>query len=158
VTITDNVSTIGEVAFFDCTALETLILGSGLTEIQMSAFLGDENLKSVISKAATAPALGDYSTFMDSYETATLYIPDSDEAEQSYKTTGYWPEFTNIVRGLPNNNIATGINELTLDDTVTVYDLSGRKVYEGRDFRNAVRVAGIYVVTSGRNSRKCTIR
>jgi hypothetical protein len=62
------------------------------------------------------------------------------------------------VRGLPNNNIATGINELTLDDAVTVYDLSGRKVYEGRDFRNAVKVAGIYVVTSGRNSRKCTIR
>lgn len=57
--IGDNVKSIGEAAFYECTFLETVTIGSGLKTIEFEAFAHCKNLKS-ITLGANVEKIEDY--------------------------------------------------------------------------------------------------
>jgi hypothetical protein len=127
--IPDNVTSIGESAFYDCGSYATLILGKSLQTIGNNAF-GSERFSYIISKATTAPQLASDNVFYSEtyyYDGATVYIPDSDEAEESYKSyDNYWYQFHNIVRGIPNTGDGDGEDNASVNQigSYTLSDIS----------------------------------
>ncbi len=91
-TIPNNVTTINSSAFSGCTGLRTLSLGSGITTIDNSAFSGCTALLTMEVKAALPPMIQS-NTFNDVSTTVMLTIPC--ESQNYYKAAQYWNQFTN---------------------------------------------------------------
>jgi len=83
VTIGNNVSIIGDVAFNYCTNLTTLVIGSGITEIGEEAFKGCEKLNTITINCSTAPYITNRGIWGSGPDTAgyssgttnVLYVP-----------------------------------------------------------------------------------
>ena len=114
-TIPNSVTAFGSNAFFGCTGLTKVTIGSsyigfgafegctGLTEVTILnnvtyigsyAFFGCDALTTVMSRSVTPPALADRNCF-SCYETATLKVPIA--AVEDYSSADYWKEFMEIV-------------------------------------------------------------
>lgn len=94
IVIPNSVSEIGYEAFYG-THLETITLGSGLTEIGNYAFYWESNsLTSVTSYNVTPPAIAEETFHNDAY-TATLNVLGS-AAVAAYGVADYWENFTTI--------------------------------------------------------------
>ncbi len=125
ITISDNVTAIGEHAFFDCTTLESVELSDNITEISESMFYGCENLKSItipdgvtaigaeafsdctalenITISDSVTAIGNYA-FYNCTALENITIPDS-------VTEIGWGAFYGCT-GLESINIPDGITEI----------------------------------------------
>jgi hypothetical protein len=184
VVIPDSVTKIGNYAFYRCNDLNTVTLGSGVTSLGDYSFYSD-NIRIVISKASTAPTMTYDTAFTYyTYNEAKLYIPDSEEAEESYRSTADWYNFQNIVRGLPqdlgepetdnnDSNVVSELNSVVSDnaDEIAIYTISGTKLYQGRYNANAVNNAlpqhnanlphlnpGLYIVTLNNRPHKVAVK
>lgn len=116
ITIPSLVTSIGESAFYYCLALTSIEIPSSVTSIGQMAFWSC-SLRKIICKSETPPACEAYYNYLpsgqydyshafycfeeiseDTYSTCTLYIPEGEEALESYKTTEPWSRFINIVQ------------------------------------------------------------
>jgi hypothetical protein len=161
----DNIQTISASAFQDCPSLEHVWIGDGCKRVLTKAFYGDTGLITISSRNELAPDLRSKDSFSDeTYETATLYIRDGEDVWNSYidETYNYWYLFLSRERE-GEGGIQVGVDEVTTDGIsvtsngmtieisgnegeVSIYTLSGVKVYQGSDNRIELRNPDIYVV------------
>jgi hypothetical protein len=169
--IPNSVTSIGQCAFMDCTSLEHLWLGSGLTSIGSMAFYGD-NLTSVTSTATKAPKIASSMAFSNNtYAKADLYVPATADQSSYLSSSNFWKNFKSISDG----RILTGVNEVSADNVtvksngmtieivgnegaVSIYDMSGVEVYNGVERYIEMSVPGVYVVTVNGKSYKVAVK
>lgn len=172
--------TIGSSAFQDCTALQSVTIGSegnesacALTGIGEKAFAGCTNLSEVTihkSEPPTAPV-----NAFDNYS-AKLTVAKGTKADyQSSGADQAWNNFAEIVepKSTAIGKIMTDDNErvtLTVGDgtinlsgydgtlPVQVYTTSGINVYSGHSSRIDSLTPGIYIVTIGDKVIKTAVR
>lgn len=128
--VAENVTSIGEFAFFGAQILSSLTLPSTLTTIKELAFAYAQGFREVTCKAVvpptwvTSPLLPDESLFDSSvYATATLYVPD--ESVEAYSKAPGWKEFANI------QPMSSAVHELTIHDTdapAEYFNLQGQRL------------------------------
>ena len=130
VTIPNSVTSIGQRAFSGCSKLTSVTIGNGVTSIGGSAF-GGADIPTIVSLIENPSAIkgktDTYRTFSENtFNNATLYVPKG--TIEKYKATEGWKDFANIVEGIP-----TGITSVTSDKetlNVPIYDLNGRRLTE----------------------------
>lgn len=104
VTLGNDITTIKSDAFYNCHALEEVVLGSSINSLETDCFKSDQNkLKRVYITAPAPPAVG--STPFYSPSSVTLYVPEY--AMVSYKLDNYWSQFTKVE---PNPNTPDKVN------------------------------------------------
>ncbi len=96
IVIPNDVTEIGEKAFYNCSGITTVTIPNSVTKIRSNAFNGCSSLTSVISYIES-PYYIVTSTFP--MKTATLYVPVG--TIDKYKSTYGWKSFATIVEGLP---------------------------------------------------------
>ncbi len=95
VVLSDNVTELGQFAFFRCPDLETVVLPSGLTSMGWMAF-GDQNNLNTVVYLSEDPVNGSYEDFpKENYSNATLYALAS--ARDEYESREPWKNFSNVV-------------------------------------------------------------
>jgi hypothetical protein len=123
------VTSIGEWAFFDCSGLTSVTIGSGVTSIGNRAFDGVD-IPTVISLIENPFKItgktSDYRTFsQNTFNNATLYVPKG--TIEKYKATDGWKDFANIKEGNPT---AINVVENTKDNKAVIYNLNGVRLSE----------------------------
>jgi hypothetical protein len=89
------VTSIGEEAFYECSGLTSITIGSGINSIGKTAFASCPELTDVTCYAENVPSTYT-NAFKDSYiEYATLHVPTS--AVNAYKAADPWKNFKSIV-------------------------------------------------------------
>ena len=143
---TYRVTSIGNSTFFDCSDLISITLPESVTLIESGAFLSCSSLTSITCHAVTPPTIGSSETFLNVNRSIPVYVPAG--SVETYKSSEYWSEFTNIRSiGL---NVASGIcgddltwklteeYELVIEGTGAMYDynINEKDVpwYEYREF------------------------
>ena len=114
VTLSDQISTIPNGAFYSCNVLETVTLGTSVTNFGYDAVTYCP-IKKIYCNAPAPPSI--YSTSNQPFDTsiptsATLYVPEY--AMSSYKLDNYWSKFTSVDK---NPNPTTS---LTLSKALTL--------------------------------------
>ena len=123
--ITYTVTSIGDRAFYRCSSLKSVTLGSGLETIGDYVFYGCRSLAEITCRATVPPVCGPRSfDYVDKY-TCTLNVPEG--TADDYRTADVWKEFFNIVE-----TDFAGSGEIAADATAAakVYAAAGRIVVE----------------------------
>lgn len=90
-----SVTSIGNYAFFHCSSLTSVIIGSEVRGIESEAFASCQELTDVYCLAEAVPSTSS-DAFQDSYiEYATLHVPEA--SIDLYKQTDPWKNFKSIV-------------------------------------------------------------
>ena len=93
--IGNDVKTIGENAFVQCTDLTTITIGSDVESIGDRAFAEDTKLEKIVSYAKNVPTTS-RNAFENSYlDYVTLYVPAS--SIDAYKSTAPWKSASQIL-------------------------------------------------------------
>ena len=92
VNISDELTIIGDAAFAVCFNLVSLIMGDNVTTVGNAAFLRCNNLTSITVKAVNPPALG-INAFDNVSDSASVCVPDG--AISVYQEVEGWNYFTN---------------------------------------------------------------
>ena len=140
--IPDKVTTIGGDAFAYCENLKTVIIGKGVKTISQGAFY-ESKVKDVYVKATTPPSISGY--LLSNKPTIHVYA----SSLQKYQNSS-WAEFGTIVGDLDEWEEATSLNEelrvKSEESDKAVYDLSGRRMFNGQySIANGLR-KGIYII------------
>jgi len=135
--IPDWVTTIDVYAFEGCKNLETLVIGSGVTNIGFDAFVFSSNLKEITTKIENPFLLSGHTFDYDVCQTSTLYVPKG--TLEAYQSTWGWQDFRNIVE-YEYNSIRLLPQEVPADGSV-YYDLHGRRLTDSRRGISIVRQA-----------------
>ncbi|MBQ6209931.1 MAG: leucine-rich repeat domain-containing protein [Prevotella sp.] len=93
--IPETITAIGEYAFEGHTGLVAIAIPAAVAAIGEGAFTGCTGLTSVTSRIATPYAIDDSVFSAQTYQTATLYVPEG--TKQLYLQTNGWKNFVNIV-------------------------------------------------------------
>ena len=120
--IPDDVTSIGDYAFYYRESLISTNIPEGVTRIGDYAFYYCINLVSITSKAITPPSIS-ANTFYKVDKSIPVYVPFASLSD--YQAAEGWKDFTNFV------GIDTRIEtpELKHGDSETiVYDLKGRRI------------------------------
>jgi hypothetical protein len=144
-TIGEEVTSIGNNAFKDCTGLTNVIIGSSVTTLGNSAFQGCSNLTNIIipnsvtslgtntfsgcglttiyAKRATPPTAGN-NCFYNVYNTCTLYVPVG--SVDAYKAANEWKKFFTILE--------EGVGIIPIkNDNISVQTFSNAIVIEAKE-------------------------
>ena len=101
--IPDSVTTIGELAFYECRSLTSVTIPDSVTTIGDYAFSDCTSLTSVYCKATTPPALGNSYVFDYNGSGRKIYVPAG--SVNAYKSAEYWSEYADAIVGY---NFETG--------------------------------------------------
>ncbi|MBQ8271611.1 MAG: leucine-rich repeat protein [Tidjanibacter sp.] len=96
ITIPDSVTWIGNSAFWACTSLTSVTIGNGVTSIGDGAFASCFSLTSVYCKATTPPT-GGSDMFYDNASGRKIYVPT--ESVEEYKAAEGWSEYRYSIVG-----------------------------------------------------------
>ena len=153
----DAGATIGNKAFYDCDALQTVVLGSTVTSIEDKCFNTDNKqaLMNVYSNNPTPPTLGSY-VFYGKNSDCQLHVPAGSEAAYNSST---WGEVFggHIITGIDNINVddnsnsLQGISEAGPNGAVRYFDLCGKPV---RD----ISAPGLYIRQCGNKASKVLVK
>jgi hypothetical protein len=155
--------------------LENLWLGSGLTNIANRAFSGCTALETVSPTATTAPTLAADAFSDNTYTSAQLLLAvketDSnyEAVKASYQSTdNNWIKFTGAIKTgvneVSSDNVTVKSNGMTIEiagnegAVVSIYNMSGVKIYNGNDNNIEMSVPGVYVVTVNGKSYKVAVK
>ena len=146
--IPDGVTSIGGMAFRNCSGLTSVTIPNSVTSIGRYAFYGCSGLQSVYSKVEDVFTIN-YNTFdTNTYSNAKLYVPIGKKA--AYKGTEPWKQFTNI----EEYDYSTGIAAQQMGKDVKVvdaYQLNGMK-------RNGVQRGLNIIRMSDGTTRKVVVK
>ena len=99
IVINDNVKIIGQNCFNTCTSLKTLIIGSGVTNINSQAFRNTSALTTIIVKPITPPTLS-YDAFNGTVSSCPIYVPS--ESVSAYKSAQGWSDYASRIQAIPS--------------------------------------------------------
>lgn len=170
--IDDDVSTIGDDAFYNCKKLTTLILPKNLKKIGYDAFYGCDGLKELYVQNS-APIDVFFGGFSIRFNRCILYIPKG-SYDKYYLAPG-WGDFSNIkeYEGEPTSNelvksqtlsisaVANGISiNSNLEVLISIYSISGQLVCHKLIFRHEqISLSkGIYIVVADNYSQKVIVK
>ena len=95
IVIPESVTSIKGYSFWGCSALTSVVIGNSVTSIGENAFYGCSALTTVTCRAENVPRLGS-DVFSDVPQSeATLYVPAS--ALEAYKAADQWKDFGTIL-------------------------------------------------------------
>ena len=102
-------TSIGDFAFYECSALTSVTIGNSVTSIGHKAFCNCRALTDIYCYAESVPTTG-VNVFSDSpVSSATLHVPAA--SLETYKTTSPWTEFGTIVALTEEETAVKGIKQ-----------------------------------------------
>ena len=142
VTIGNNVTEIGDRAFYDCSSLTEVTIPNSVTSIGSYAFSGCTGMTKIYCHSTTPPTI-DSSTF--SNYSATLFVPW--QSVYAYMSAQYWENFTSINKYLVDGLYYTIISSTDVEVT---YKDSYYNSYSGAiNIPETIKIEGVtYSVTS----------
>jgi len=97
ITLSDTITTINGGAFNNCSNLQNLTLGSGLTKIGLDTFEVCTSLATITCKAVVPPTLGIYVFNMAPIN--VIYVPS--ESVEAYKADSKWGAWADKIQAIP---------------------------------------------------------
>ena len=146
ITLSENVTSIGNSAFENCSGLKTVTLGNSITSIGDWAFYGCDDLRSVTSlnrKPIVIHGISDSgTTFSEStFRNGTLYVPVG--TKKDYMSTKGWKDFLKVEETGSSDqtefNVDNVTYEITGENTVTV---------KGGDQKGNVEISATIVINA----------
>ncbi len=171
VTIPNSVTSIGDGAFYFCYNVLSVTIPNSVTSIGDNAFLFCSMIKSIYMQCEVPVECNPM--FHDQVlQDAVLYVPSG--TIEAYKQVVPWKNFKNIeemnfssVDKIEDNNngslhIAVNNRTLTIDgigaqESITLYDMQGRIVYNGTSHTVEGMTPGMYIVKAGSRTIKISI-
>ena len=170
-TLPNSLTSIGHRAFAYCFGLTSLTLPNALTSIGDYAFERCSALENIWMQCLT-PIECNPSFTEDVMENCILYVPKGTLAD--YKNTSPWSDFRNIkeidfnsIDGIETGNDATlrlSVNDGILTvigmdscESITIYDIQGRIVYNGTERTIENLAPGLYIIKAGLKSAEFAI-
>ena len=162
--------------FYSCGDLTSVTIPASVQYINGVAFAWYTGLTEVICKATTPPDI-DSTTFAESYDKITLYVPAS--SLDAYKDHQWWGLFATIesieggqdavaeVAATPYKVFSGNRNSLTVQHaqnaTITIFDMQGRTIVKEQPIKEdtqtfAMPNRGVYLVKLGATTRKVLVR
>ena len=99
ITFDGDVTTIGDYAFYSCTALTSVTIGNSVTTIGEEVFNGCDALKEVYCKPTTPPSLGYSYVFDGNASGRRIYVPTA--SVDAYKAADGWKEYADAIVAMP---------------------------------------------------------
>ena len=99
ITFDGDVTTIGDYAFYGCTALTSVTIGNSVTTIGEEAFNGCDALKEVYCKPTTPPSLDGSNVFDGNASGRRIYVPTA--SVDAYKAADGWKEYADAIVAMP---------------------------------------------------------
>lgn len=127
---TYSVTSIGRVAFSDCSGLTSMAMGNSMTSIGKHSFYNCTNLSKVYCYAETPPSIHDTTFSNTPHRTAILCVPKS--CVDAYKADANWSKFYGII-GVELSGIADVVADDAAAEIVGYYNLQGVRSAEPWD-------------------------
>ena len=107
--------------FTNCKALEKLVIGKGVTEINNYAFTSCFNLKEITVLASNPPSVSSDNVFKYVSRDIPVYVPS--EALADYKAANVWKEFTNLqpITEFTVDNLKYNVTDLVANTVNGIY-------------------------------------
>ena len=116
----EGIKAIGKDMCDGCKGLEDIVIGSHVETIGTMAFYSCRAVTTVTCKAKVVPQLAGAACFNnDAYKNATLQVPKG--TEQDYRQADYWKNFENIL-GIDIHNKLPG--DVNADGSVNIADIN----------------------------------
>ena len=136
--IPENTTLVNSFVFAKDLALTSVTFPASVTAIQIGAFSGCENIKTITCYASEVPFTNLY-CFEDIDKSIPVYVPA--ESVEAYKTTGEWSEFTNILPlpqgyelvDLSTETLTAGQYLIVFDDNKAHAAVSGKDLIASSD-------------------------
>lgn len=97
VVIKEGVTSIGNWAFCGCSSLTSVTISKSVTSIGDRAFYDADNISDIYCFSVMPPSCSSTDVFSNKiYETANVYIPNSNNALMRYLSADVWKNFYNI--------------------------------------------------------------
>ena len=125
VTIPNSVTSIGKYAFALCSGLTSVTIPNSVTSIGDEAFYGCDNLRTIISLSVTPPSCFNNTFGSTTYDSAILYVPDTEGTLTLYQTAEAWKNFKNIV---VNNLTGINNNRMSAASPASLINLNGQYI------------------------------
>ena len=123
--IPEGVTSIGGSAFTGCTSLTAITIPEGVKSIGTKAFYGCYKLKIITSYATVPPTCGANALYGIDERHCMLRVPIGYAA--AYQAADQWKEFF-FVEDVVEVDTNIEHSESTIQDSQSIYDLSGRKI------------------------------
>ena len=167
VSIPNSVTEIKRMAFHCCHMLEKVTIGNSIRTIGDDAFNGCESLKDFFICNPVPPTVG-HDAFGYFNNSPTLHVPKN--SIPYYRMSSVWSKFTIIVDDASDVGDVAAEHEigftvsggvLTVNGVdgamIEIYDMSGRRVYEGVSPVVSGLPRGIYLLKAGNRTAKICI-
>ena len=167
VSIPNSVTEIKRMAFHCCHMLEKVTIGNSIRTIGDDAFNGCESLKDFFICNPVPPTVG-HDAFGYFNNSPTLHVPKNSIPD--YRMSSVWNKFTIIVDDASDVGdvmaeeeigftVSGGVLTVTGVDgaMIEIYDMSGRRVYEGVSPVVSGLPRGIYLLKAGNRTAKICI-
>ena len=157
--IPNSVTSIGDSSFQECYNLAKIAIGNGVTSIGDWAFYDCSALAEMTVLATVPPTIGEASTFYNVSRDIPVYVPA--EALEDYWVASVWKEFN--LHAMPtalqtpsmpeSMRVYGGLLHNPQGLPVSIYDMQGRMVYSGTA-ATVSQPAGVYVLRCAGASSK----
>lgn len=169
--VPNHVSSIGSFAFSNCSNLTLVSIPNSVTEIGQGAFADSPNIREIFchwdSPIACKPPIGQTPQINQTvYKLAVLYVPQG--CKSAYEKVDPWMNFWNIEEKDYSGIDVASADEISVsvadgvinvgnagtDTPVEVFDLQGRRVYQGHGNAVAGLGRGVYLLRVGSRTVK----
>ena len=167
ITIPAQVESLKSRTLADCLKLKSITLGESVSALSPNLLYGCFKLEELILRSATPPTCKENIFGIPSgerfYNQTALKVPD--QALDAYREHEFWGNFKSInnqtelskpaisdrIVSLSGNTIRIHSNQ---EQSMKIYDITGKKLYDGYDREYRLSSRGIYiVVVSGRSHK-----